>query len=345
MQERLDQAKAVQKAVFERNHSAETKTYGDLIASLQGILPQDMNGKGLAYDISARPEAYAFSYVARSLLYEKHNVRCFKAVPQAKSSILRHVLVDTIILVRNILGQSKVGALTDEKKKEYWSQIFNLRNKAFKSKADAHFNGIIQTDGISLCVVHGPLSQQKRQRKDPVKATVKDEEAYVEEAPGEVKNDYVVIDPNKRDLLYCLGSKGEKLRYTQQQRAVETRSKKYRKIREKLTTAAGMDASPFDVRASKTTCDREGYNVYIREFFSEKFQKKEKFYSNVLFRKLRLNAYINAQKSEAKFLKKFKDSYGDGRQVSIIMGDWDAGGRTPPGQVSTKGKGFRYSNF
>ena len=30
-------------------------------------------------------------------------------------------------------------------------------------------------------------------------------------------------------------------------------------------------------------------------------------------------------------------------ETTVIMGDWDSGGNTLKGQVSTKGKGFRYN--
>ncbi|KAJ3397092.1 hypothetical protein HDU92_000792 [Lobulomyces angularis] len=45
----------------------------------------------------------------------------------------------------------------------------------------------------------------------------------------------VHIDPNKRDLLYCLGSNGNNSRYTQIQRRKESGLKSYQKIRQKFS--------------------------------------------------------------------------------------------------------------
>ena len=46
-----------------------------------------------------------------------------------------------------------------------------------------------------------------------------------------LKNQNIVaIDPNLSDLIYCINNKGEKFRYTQDQRRKETKAKKYRNI-------------------------------------------------------------------------------------------------------------------
>src|SRR4051794_3371894 len=45
-----------------------------------------------------------------------------------------------------------------------------------------------------------------------------------------VKENFVVIDTNKRDLLYCLWSNAKQLRYTQAQREMETKKKTARKL-------------------------------------------------------------------------------------------------------------------
>ena len=55
-----------------------------------------------------------------------------------------------------------------------------------------------------------------------------------------------------------------------------------------------------------------------------------------MFNKLPFNTY---KKSEAKFIKKIKDTYG--KNARIYIGDWDAGGHTLKGQTPSKGVGFR----
>jgi transposase len=78
----------------------------------------------------------------------------------------------------------------------------------------------------------------------------------------------------------------------------------------------------------------------LRTFFAT-FNDKEEFYSEYLFRKLRLNRYINKQKSESKFLKEFSDQFGSSESTDVFIGDWDSSRHTFKGQTVTKGIGFR----
>ncbi|KAJ3389388.1 hypothetical protein HDU92_001074 [Lobulomyces angularis] len=108
-----------------------------------------------------------------------------------------------------------------------------------------------------------------------------------------------------------------------------------------LTIDAGMNANPMDVVVPHSTCDTTAFKIYLRSFFSEDFDRKQRFYGGRVFRKLRFNTFINTKKSEEKFFENFKGSYGDGRHTTVLIGDWDLGGHTLRGQVTTKGKGFR----
>ena len=71
------------------------------------------------------------------------------------------------------------------------------------------------------------------------------------------------------------------------------------------------------------------------------YHLREGFFRARMFRSHRLEAFAYKLRSEAKFLREFKDAYGDGRQTTVFIGDWDSSRYTPRGQVTTKGKGFR----
>ncbi|KAJ3392225.1 hypothetical protein HDU92_008577 [Lobulomyces angularis] len=142
-------------------------------------------------------------------------------------------------------------------------------------------------------------------RKEKIRLNASSREVYIERnTVGLIKENFVVIDPNKRDLLYCVGLNNQKLRYTQPQREVDTRKKKYRKIRVELTTIVGINNIQMNVTVPHSTCDPIAFNIYLRTFFSGE--------------KLR--------------------SYGDGRKTTVIIGDWDSGGNTIVVQVTTKGR-------
>ena len=77
-------------------------------------------------------------------------------------------------------------------------------------------------------------------------------------------------------------------------------------------------------------------------FFSDSFRERENFYGRRLFRKHKYSAFVWKARSESKFIDTFKAKYGNGDQVTVIVGDWDSSRYTPVGQVTTKGKGFRH---
>ncbi|KAJ3376479.1 hypothetical protein HDU92_000294 [Lobulomyces angularis] len=122
--------------------------------------------------------------------------------------------------------------INEETKPGYWSQVKNLNNKAFKRKRgvsnELSFTGMIRTDLVGISVNVGPPPTKGRRGKKKIRLNVPSTEVYLERnAAGLIKENFVVIDPKKRDLLCCRGSNNQKLRYTQSQRETETRKKKY----------------------------------------------------------------------------------------------------------------------
>ena len=92
---------------------------------------------------------------------------------------------------------------------------------------------MIETDGIGCSIL--------LLRKDLVGKKIKslkvslNTEKYIDELTeneyDNLKNKNIVaIDPNLSDLIYCINDKGNKFRYTQDQRRKETKAKKYRNI-------------------------------------------------------------------------------------------------------------------
>ena len=63
---------------------------------------------------------------------------------------------------------------------------------------------------------------------------------YFQDHIAELKHKMVFIDPNRRDLLYCLGSNKKKLRYTSVQRRFETKAELHEKIRTDIEVEAGL---------------------------------------------------------------------------------------------------------
>ena len=64
------------------------------------------------------------------------------------------------------------------------------------------------------------------------------------------------------------------------------------------------------------------------------------FYERHVFRKLRLQSYRNAKKSEQKIINNFKRIFGDDKEVVVCFGDFEQK-RHMKFKEPTKGKGMR----
>jgi hypothetical protein len=160
---------------------------------------------------------------------------------------------------------------------------------------------------------------------------------YIEktEITDELRNKKVVcVDPNMSDLIYC-GSKDENgklqtFRYTQNQRRLETRMKKYSKIRDKVSKETIIEnqtikeiESVLNDYNSKTT----NYEKF-KEYCIQKNKINSKLYSHYqqsFYKKFKLNTFTNTQKSEQKMIKNFSKKFGNPKNTIYVMGDYDKG--------------------
>jgi hypothetical protein len=309
--------------------------------SIKNIFPAEIHKKGVYYDLVARTKRYMESYYQLCKLFQEHGLKSFNFVPLSTSSIPRHVTIDTNILMKNILKTSVAkGNSVLNMKEKVWDSIVNTRRKVFRSRGKMTFNGMIRTDGVSICVLVGePKTSRyssntslKRKKPDSVAKT-----EYFQDNLEEIGENKVFIDPNKRDLLYCLGSNNKKIRYTQMQRRKETRSKHYERIRKQFLKDQDIEQDPvMNTRIPKRTLDSKFWEIYMKEYFC-KFYNEENVYRENIFRKLRLNSYYNTQKSESGFIKRFKEKYKE--DCTVTIGDWSK--TNMKHHVTTKGKGFR----
>ena len=64
------------------------------------------------------------------------------------------------------------------------------------------------------------------------------------------------------------------------------------------------------------------FKEYIKKK-SEINNKLYKFYEKYIFRKLKLNGYINRKKNEQKLMNNFKKIFGKPDEIVITIGDWE----------------------
>ena len=135
---------------------------------------------------------------------------------------------------------------------------------------------MIRTDGVSLSVLFIRIDKEGNIAKKKLNKKITADTKYIENVKWteELKKKRVVCaDPNLADIVYC-GSKDkngnlETFRYTQNQRRLETRTKKYMKITEKVNSETKINnqtikqiESTLSVLNSKTV-NYEEFKKYV----------------------------------------------------------------------------------
>ena len=314
------------------------------------LIPRKNNyrKKNINYDICCNPQDYLkcliFINKQLNLLGNDNNpIKLFNVLPLKTRIIPSYITLDTACIINLFIESNKLEYLSNisEKKEEVWNKFFKIDKKVFK-KNNYQFNYMIKTDGIACSILFIKLDSNN----EPIKLThvlqlrkldelreLKNNQ-YIENQPNIDKllkgKNYVCIDPNLSDLLYCMDKNGIKFRYTQNQRRSETKNKKYMKIIEKINRETKIDNKSIKEIESELsnynskTCDFNRFMDYLKiknkinRILLEQYQKE-------IYRKLKWNRFINTQKSENKMIKNFEKKYGNPKLTNVIIGDFDKG--------------------
>ena len=322
------------------------------------------------YELKSNTQYFIFGMFHISIELEKINVertknnekqiRLFNVLPLRTNIIPKNICIDTCGIIQNFIGDDYDSKLLTTYKKqnkyfELWNKYFKLNKKVFKKGQKYTFSHMIRTDGISCCVLFVKVDANRK----PLPKTWQNKQCcqeenidYIEKANiDDVKNMKVVCaDPNYSDLIYC-GSKDERgnlqtFRYTQNQRRLETRMKKYSKIKDKLckeTLVNEQSVKELETTLcslNSKTCDYDKFKNYCIEKNKINYQLYA-YYEESCFRKFKLNSYTNTQKSELKMVKNFQNKYGNPDKTIFVMGDYDKGDYHMKGKEPVICKKFR----
>jgi len=332
--------------------------YHDWIREQKNILFPNKNGfdkDSIHYDLKSNTQDYLISMFHISNELEKLNevriqkeekqIRLFNVLPLRTNIVGKNICIDTCALISNFLGDEPTSThLKDYKKgnNQYnlWNRFFKLNKRVFKKGQKYTFSFIIRTDGVSGCSLFvrtdidgKPLKKTNKNKKCSEEVNTD----YIEktELTDELKKMKVVCaDPNHADLIYC-GAKDEDgnlqtFRYTQNQRRLETRLKKYNKIIDNMnkeTKIKDHTIKEIETILSNYNSKTCKYNKFM-EYCVEKNNINYKLYDHYeqrLFRKLKLNRFTNTQKSELKMVKNFSNKFGNPEKTIFVMGDYDKG--------------------
>jgi transposase len=215
---------------------------------------------------------------------------------------------------------------------------------------------MIETDGVSCSILM--LRNDLIGKRLPDIKIGSNAEEYIDELTyyTNVKNKKIVcIDPGVSDILYCVDDDNKdanEFRYTQDSRRKECKIKKYAKIilEFKKEKVDGKTIIEYETELSKLN-----RKILIIKDFKEYIKKKSeindklyKFYEKYIFRKLKLNGYMNRKKNEQKLMNNFKKIFGKSEETIVIFGDFEQKQHMKY-KEPIKGKGmrtlFRQNNY
>ena len=312
------------------------------------------------YDLQVHPQDYYPSMFYMMKKVEQQEKTIYNVCPLRSNIIPKHTKIDTTTLIHLLIDgkihdHSKTFYLTSgnvvKHQKELWSMFFNTKDKMFKEKQNYIFNHMIETDGASVSV---QFIRKDKFGKNHIRGKkYRQPETYIQDLTKKeldaLKVKRVVgIDPNLSDLLFCASYNKEgnleTLRYTQNQRRKETKSKKYMKLNEALKQEKINDSTVKELETKLSVMSRKTLNFdKFKEYVKQKNflnQQLFSFYERDIFRKLSLNGYINRQRTEDKFMNRFNKMFGAPEEVVVGIGDFEQY-KHRKFKEPVKGKGLR----
>jgi len=305
--------------------------------------------------VDKNPILFLISLIKMSLYIEEtKKSKTFCCFPLRTSIIPKYIRLDTTTIIHLLFSssQNKTFYLNNGNtilfREHIWGLFFRTERKMFRRKKYL-FNNQIVTDGIGCSILLINKNKYKEFGRNKIPTMKKPfgyrEDRYINELDEdeiELYKQYSVvgIDPGKCDLIF--GTNGstkiiEKngrdkhipttFRYSQNQRRKETKMKKYKKIIEKhkiTSTIDGKTIKEIESNLSQVNSKSNDYfSVQLYIMLKSKINRiLEKYYQNIIYRKLKWNSFINKQKSESKMLNMFKNKFGSPDNVLVAIGDY-----------------------
>ena len=235
--------------------------------------------------------------------------------------------------------------MTQENKEKYKEKLKNqdklkqekikLQNKQIRDKMKVEFKKLSTEEKI--------IEKQKIQDAKKLKNINYIEFPYLEELDDKQlenleKNNWIVNDPGKSNLLCMKNKYGKKLRYTNKNHITKTKRIKYQVLLKNYKDKNGITEveNKLSIYNSKS-CDYKNFKKYIK---NKNIVNEELFnkYKEDIFRKYKWYGYINRKKSETDLVRKIKKTFGN--DAIICYGDWSIG-KQMRGQISTPNLGLK----
>lgn len=310
----------------------------------------------LYYDLQCKPQDYLPCMIRMMKEIEKEKVMIYNVFPMRNEIIPKSIKLDTTTLVHLIMTK-KQGNKTEylfkgnlkNNEDKIWKFFFRTERQCFK-KLNYSFHHMIETDGVSCSIVL--IRSDLIGKRIPNEKIETNKEQYIDELDDykKLKNKKIVgIDPNiANDIIYCVDSdnkKANEFRYTKDSIRKECKTKKYAKIilefkKEKINKKTIIQYETELSTLNRKTLNKTEFKKYIKKKNTINHKLYE-FYNKYIFRKLKLNSYLNRLKHEQKMINNFKKIFGTSDKTIVCFGDYSNKNKHMKYNEATKGVGMR----
>jgi hypothetical protein len=233
-----------------------------------------------------------------------------------------------------------------------WGTVFRLRHRSFAGKSHKlRFNGFMKTDGIRCSIIftnkfqhthrpqnYHPNPTSSNRGKYLSALSIQERAAYRNRNP-------IAFDPGVRDMVHGRSPGGKMVRYTSEQRKVESCVKMLKKKQDNLSsnivgvTTIRQQQLHFKEQlrqggnCSSASLTVTSYRAYLDCSIILRGPLYIDHYRRKVHRRLRLTAYGYKRRSEAGFIKRVRLCVGVPDEAIIFMGNWGSGGRQQSGHA------------
>ena len=304
--------------------------------------------KSINYNVKVNPLKYLNGMLYMNSILESLGCKLFQVIPQRTSLVPKQIPMFNTSMVSYFpevhIGRTQAKGFSESGKHESWSNLLNFNHKVFKSK-NYEFSYKIHTDGISCSLIF--IRKDLRNEKINSKKLKWDEpenyvklEQFTDDQLINIRTNYNIVgcDPGKRNLVYMVDDKGNKLQYTSQQRRFESKSSRCKQIleREKLSCGISIIESGLCENNGKSA-NYDNFKSYVQKK-NYIDQRLSLFYQNLTHRRMRLRRFIYGKKSVDQFISKIGKKFGS--NCIISYGDYSESTQMK-NFVPTMGKGLR----
>lgn len=294
------------------------------------ILPhKSFKENSIYYDLKCSPFDYLPSMIHMMKEVEKRDRSVYSIFPLRTKIIPKYIRIDTSLINLLFLSNKNREDLEitrykyKSKENEIWNLVFKTSKRDFKKK-NYSFHHMIETDGVGCSIIF--LKSEWVGKHIPMQQGNKTSEPYITEYNGPQTKKIVAGDPGKEDLVYFVDGcekNSKTFRYSQAQRRKETKKSKYKRIVKNLKENTMIETYENELsNHNSKTLNIEKFKNYIATK-SLRYAELSNFYGQYIFRKLRLNAFINTMQSEQRMIKNFSQKFGSPKECIIGMGDWE----------------------